>query len=74
MFAMTQIFLGIEKKPTFDNFRIEVNVRKFTINYTILFVAADLVSMVVMPALVASFFYFKGTFTLNAWYLPLVTM
>lgn len=69
-----RLFSGIDKKSSFNYNEVETKVRTFTKNYIILFLVADLASMVLMPALVAGFYYINGTLTLNAWFLPLATM
>lgn len=67
-------FVGINagNLPNYD--KVEKNVRTFTNRFNIVFAAADITSMVFMPAFVAAFHYIKGTYDHNSWYMPLVTM
>lgn len=64
----------MEKDTPFNYNKIEKNVQVFTKNYIVLFLVADISSMVLMPALVASYHLINGTYSHNVWYLPLVTM
>lgn len=68
------VFTGLNKNVAFNYDKVEIYVQWFTKNHIIVFVIADLSSMILMPVLVAAFNYYNGTYDYTVWYLPLVTM
>lgn len=71
---LNSVFIGLNKDVVFNYDKVEKYVQIFTKNHIIVFVIADLSSMILMPVLVDALNYFNGAYDYTVWYLPLVTM